>query len=176
MRLKVILLALVFVAILNSGLVRGQHEDNADEEYDQETEHNDDVIEVGDDETEQIADEEEPVADPVEEDPPPEPEPEPEPEPVPVQDEIISDPNVEELEPSEKSDLEGPKLGPKMRSGNYWYDEDYYYGNQELGGVGADANYNWGRLLIHLDSSQFIHGISNMRINRDSGVNNSSWE
>lgn len=138
MRLKWFWVAFLCVTLLHSALVvRAQHEDYPEEEgeEDKNVAGSEDMIEVGEN-AEEVA-----PSEPADDPPPPEEEPQVE--------EVQEQPETEEvqveaLEPNQDdvTDVDvgvQPKIGAR-KSGNYYFDEDYYSGNYDV-----DLNYDWSK-------------------------------
>ena len=141
MRLKWLFVTILCATLLHSAIVvRAEHEDAVDEE------------EVGEAAAQDVAEVSEDLMDATihedHQDPPPEP---------PAEDseahqepaeEPLEDTEVEAIEPHaadpSTDDVEVdsvPKISGR-RSGNYYFDDDYYNGNYDV-----DLNYNWGKCV-----------------------------
>lgn len=133
MRLKWFLVTFLCVAILHSAcVVRAEHEDYPEEDEDT----NKDV--GGSEDLMELAENAEEIV-PAEDPPPPEEEPS---VPEAVESET-EDVQVEAVEPNQDvTDVDvgvQPKIGAR-KSGNYYFDEDYYSSNYDV-----DINYDWSK-------------------------------
>lgn len=135
MRLKWFLVAFLCVTILHSAfVVRAEHEDypEEDEDTNKDVAGSEDLMDMGENAEEIV---------PAEDPPPPEKEP-PAPEPEAVESET-EDVQVEAVEPNQDvTDVDvgvQPKIGAR-KSGNYYFDEDYYSSNYDV-----DINYDWSK-------------------------------
>lgn len=135
MRLKWFLVAFLCVTILHSAcVVRAEHEDypEEDEDTNKDVAGSEDLMDMGENAEEIV---------PAEDPPPPEEEP-PAPEPEAVESET-EDVQVEAVEPNQDvTDVDvgvQPKIGAR-KSGNYYFDEDYYSSNYDV-----DINYDWSK-------------------------------
>lgn len=155
MRFKWFFVAILCLTLLQSALVvRAQHENEEDDEG---LVDNGDLIEAGDEDS-PIAPPDDAVVDNEEEPPPPE-------DPVILeeeeeqQDEINKD--IEQVEeedgtaPNQDVDVDVPTRGKNpllgsRRSGNYYFDEDYYAGNYDV-----DINYDWSELQYFMRKGIF---------------------